>query len=79
MTKMMRDELTEEEVIIKMIDISSRPSLFKFFPFGKYKDKSIEKIAETDRGYLQWMLDRKTEEGGQDEDWIYTLEHYLKN
>jgi DNA polymerase III epsilon subunit-like protein len=79
MTKMMRDGLTEEEVIIKMIDISSRPSLFKLFPFGKYKGEEIEEIVKIDKGYLQWLLDRKIEEGSQDEDWIYTLEYYLKN
>ena len=61
-----------------MLDISSRPTLFKLFTFGKYKDKKIEEVIKTDRGYLQWMLDRKLEEGGQDEDWIHTLEYYLK-
>src|SRR3989338_9124410 len=68
----------EENAIAEMLDISSRPTLFKLFTFGKYKDKKIEEVIKTDRGYLQWMLDRKLEEGGQDEDWIHTLEYYLK-
>lgn len=68
----------EEEAIIKMIDISGRPSLFRLFNFGKYKDKKIEEVVKTDRGYLQWMLDKKMEEGGQDEDWIHTLQYYLR-
>lgn len=71
-------EEREEEAIAKMIDISGRPSLFRLFNFGKYKDKKIEEVVKTDRGYLQWMLDKKMEEGGQDEDWIHTLQYYLK-
>lgn len=70
--------LTEEAAIAKMVDISGRPILFKLFTFGKYKDKKIEEVVKTDRGYLQWMLDRKMEEGAQDEDWIHTLQYYLK-
>lgn len=79
LSKMIKDGLTEEKAIVEMLDVSSRPTLFKLFPFGKYKDKKIEEVVKTDRGYLQWMLDRKLEEGSQDEDWIHTLEYYLKN
>ncbi len=79
LSKMMKEGLTEEETIAEMIDVSSRPTLFKLFSFGKYKDKRIEEVAKTDRGYLQWLLDRKIEEGSQDEDWVHTLEYYLKN
>ena len=77
LAKMMEGGLTEEKAIASMIDISGRPSLFRLFPFGKYKDKKIEEVVKTDRGYLQWMLDRKMEEGAQDEDWIHTLKYYL--
>jgi len=76
---MKNDGLTEEKAIAEMIDVSSRPSLFKLFNFGKYKDRKIGEVVKTDRGYLQWMLDRKMEDGGQDEDWIHTLEYYLNN
>lgn len=72
------NKLSYEQTIASMIDISSRPTLFKLFNFGKYKDKKIEEVVKTDRGYLQWMLDRKMEEGGQDEDWIHTLQYYLR-
>src|SRR3989338_4686762 len=78
LSKMMKDGLTEEKAIAEMLDVSSRPSLFKIFNFGKYKDKKIEEVVKTDRGYLQWMLDRKMEDGNQDEDWIHTLEYYLR-
>jgi DNA polymerase III epsilon subunit-like protein len=71
---------SNDEAIEKMIEISSKPTLFLKFSFGKYKDKKIEEILKTDRGYLEWMLRTKLEEGNDDnnEDMIYTLRHYLK-
>jgi exodeoxyribonuclease X len=77
--KMIEEAGDENKAIEKMIEISSHPSLFKLFNFGKYKDKKIEEVAKFDRKYLEWYLDKKIEEGGTDEDWIYTLEHYLNN
>lgn len=79
LAKMIKEGLTEEKAIAEMLDISSRPSLFKLFNFGKYKGQKIEEVVKTDRGYLQWMLDKRIEEGSQDEDWMHTLEYYLKN
>ncbi|MCL5017311.1 MAG: exonuclease domain-containing protein [Patescibacteria group bacterium] len=79
LAKMIKETGNENSAIAKMIEVSSHPSLFRLFNFGKYKDKKIEEVVKTDRGYLEWMLSRKMEEGGTDEDWIYTLEHYLKN
>ncbi len=79
LAKMGKRGLSEEKIIAEMIDVSSRPSLFKLFNFGKYRDKKVEEVVKADRNYLEWLLDRKIEEGSQDEDWIYTLEHYLKN
>jgi|SRR3989338_1415352 len=71
-------ELTEREAIEKMIEISSHPSILQTFKFGKYNGKRIEEILKTDRGYLEWLL-REKESGDQiDEDWIYTLKHYLR-
>lgn len=39
-------------------------------------------IAKTDPGYLKWLLGKKIEardqDGKNDENWIYTLEYYLK-
>ena len=66
------------EGIQKMIEISSRPTLFKNLIFGKYKGRSIAEVAETDRRYLEWLLNQKlTNEAETDEDWIFTLKHYL--
>ena len=71
------DNLTDEKILEKMIEISSHPSIFKFFNFGKYVGQEIGDVASGDKKYLEWLL-RQKEEGDQiDEDWIYTLKHYL--
>ena len=67
----------EKEAIGKMIEISKSPVIFKKFNFGKYKDKTVEYVFQTDRRYLEWLLKTKLEDGAQDEDWIFTLNHYL--
>jgi DNA polymerase III epsilon subunit-like protein len=66
-----------EKIIEKMMEISSHPSLLKTFNFGKYKDKKIADVVNTDKGYLEWLLAQKLQNETGDEDWIYTLKHYL--
>lgn len=70
--------VTTESVVKKMIEISSHPSLLHTFKFGKHNGKRIEEVVKIDRGYLQWLLDQKLNGDGIDEDWIYTLKHYLE-
>lgn len=72
------DKLSEDEVIEKMIEISSHPSLFHTFKFGKYNGQRIRDVAKTDKGYLEWLLAQKESSGSLEEDWIYTLKHYLE-
>jgi DNA polymerase III epsilon subunit-like protein len=74
---MEQEECNESVGIEKMIDISSRPVLFKFFNFGKYKNSSVEDVAKNDPGYLRWMLEQKKQTPEEEEDWIYTLEKNL--
>lgn len=78
--KMMEKYDNHDEVINKMIQISSQPIIFIHFPFGKHKGKLISDIVVQDREYVLWLLDQKTmnPEFSNDEDWIYTLNHYLK-
>lgn len=71
------ENLTEEQAIQKMIEISSKPSLMNMFNFGKYNGKTVEEVASLDRGYLEWMLAQKEQNPDNEEDWIYTLKHYL--
>lgn len=64
--------------IDKMVEISSTPTLFKRFIFGKYKGSMIEEVLKTDRRYMEWLLNNMlSAEQDTDEDWIYTLKYYL--
>lgn len=74
---MEHESMSEHEAIDEMIKISSHPSLFKKFKFGKHNGKFIEEVARVDRGYLEWLLSQKLDGDEIDEDWIYTLKHYL--
>lgn len=72
------ENLSRETAIEQMIDISSHPVLFKFMNFGKYKNSSLEEVAQKDAAYLRWLLEQKRQTPEEEEDWIYTLEHFLK-
>lgn len=80
--RMMNDLGDEEKVLIKMMEITSLPVLVKKFNFGKYNGEKVADVARMDRGYMEWLLGAKIKardnEGDNDENWIYTLEHYLK-
>lgn len=78
-SKIKETEMTDEATIQKMIEISTKPTLFKKFQFGKYKGQDIAEVMKTDRGYLEWLLNQKLSNGDLDEDWIFTLQSYLKN
>jgi len=65
--------------IEELMEISSKPVIFAKLKFGKYNGNMLADIAATDPGYLEWLLDQKRNSGQNEVDWIYTLEHYLKN
>jgi DNA polymerase III epsilon subunit-like protein len=67
-----------EQILNRMIEISSRPSMIRTFKFGKYNGKAVEEVARIDPGYLRWLYEQKKSGDQIDEDWIYTLEQYLK-
>lgn len=75
--KMVEEFGSEEKALAEMLEVSSHPSLLHAFNFGKYNEKSVVEVAKIDRGYLQWMLDQKMQNENDEEDWIYTLKHYL--
>ena len=72
-----KENIEEKNVLDRMIEISSHPSIFKYINFGKHSGKTLEEIAKVDRNYLEWLLKQKIESDQIDEDWIYTLKHYL--
>jgi exodeoxyribonuclease X len=69
-------------VLEEMLAISARPLLLRKFTFGKYSGVDVSRVAREDASYLGWLLNQKVmarENGGEDdEDWIYTLDYYLK-
>jgi DNA polymerase III epsilon subunit-like protein len=69
---------TDEAAVEKMIDISSKPHLFKKINFGKHKGKFVSEVLSTDPRYLEWLLGEKEKTPDEEEDWIYSLKHYLK-
>jgi DNA polymerase III epsilon subunit-like protein len=77
--KVMKETGDRESAIQKMIDISSKPTLYKVFNFGKHKEKTVEEVMRTNPDYLDWLLNQKKASGDNDEDWIYTLEYHLGN
>ncbi len=78
MKKIMTDDGVDEvKAIEKMVEISSKPSLFRSISFGKHAGKKLEDIVATDRNYLEWLLAQKESSDAKDEDWVYTLRHYL--
>ena len=76
--KLKQEGLSDDEVVEKMLHISTTPMLFKKFTFGKHIGKDIAEVAKIDKGYLQWLLGQKMAEAIPDEDWVYTLNTYLK-
>lgn len=75
--KIMDNGKTKEEAIDYMLDISAKPILYRSINFGKYRGEKLENIAKSDPGYLKWLLTQKESSEDYDEDWIYTLKHYL--
>lgn len=71
------ENCTEDEAIEKMIEISSTPTLIRTLGFGKYKGKKVTEVLAIDRGWLEWLYGEKMKSNEIDEDWIYTLKHYL--
>ena len=70
------ESVSRDMILSRMLDISEKPSLIRKFVFGKHNGKKLEDVAKTDSGYLEWLLRSKKED--EDEDWIYTLEYFLK-
>lgn len=75
--QMMQAYGSHEAVINKMLEVSKQPSLFKVFMFGKHKGRKIAEVIYEDRSYVEWLLEKKMENDTVDDDWVFTLKHYL--
>lgn len=78
LAKMLEIYQDEEKVLLEMLKISTQPSLFYQFPFGKHRGRKIEEVVISDREYVLWLLEQKMQSPQEEEDWIYTLKHHLK-
>lgn len=72
------ETVSEYAVLTRMVEISQQPSLLTHIRFGKYNGKTIEEVAKSDAGYLEWLLGQKLIKPEGEEDWIFTLRHHLK-
>lgn len=72
-------ELLGNPSVEELVELSKRPVLHTKFKFGKYNGNDIASVAAVNPGYLEWLLKSKMENGQNEEDWIYTLKHYLNN
>ena len=69
--------LNQKISIEEMIEVSKRPSLIKRFTFGQYKGQLLKDVVKKDPGYLKWLLKEKEKEEKPNENWLFTLNHYL--
>ena len=76
--KALFERLHKKLSIEEMLEISARPTLFKYFNFGKHKGQSLDEVVEIDRPYLEWLHKQKVATPESEEDWLYTLEYYLR-
>lgn len=60
------------DAVNKLVELTNTPVFVKILKFGKYKDKSLEEIALSDRGYLNWLLSTEL-----DEDLEYSIKRVL--
>ena len=58
-----------DDTVAKMIELSSKPVLYRRMPFGKHKGLKMEEVPVD---YLQWLAGTELEE-----DLRYTIEQYL--
>jgi DNA polymerase-3 subunit epsilon/exodeoxyribonuclease X len=73
-TKLLFDVLLEMSDLKMMKALTLKPVLLQKFTFGKYTGHYIEEIAQSDRGYLMWLMNLSE----LDEDLRYSLEYYLE-
>lgn len=61
--------------IDKMVELTQTPVFYtRPLKFGKYKGKTLQEIAQNDKGYLSWMLGNME---SLDEDMRYSIEKVL--
>ena len=72
--KAVQQAYPDENPVEKMVDLTNTPILIEKFRFGKHKDKMLKEVAQSDAGYLRWML---TSMENLDDDLRYSINYYL--
>lgn len=54
--EIVQEQFPGENPVEKMVDLTNTPILVKSFRFGKHKGKTLEEVAQSDAGYMRWML-----------------------
>lgn len=72
---MTEQQISEEQAIERMLELTNKPTILKKFSFGKYKDKCFADVAKTSdgRSYMQWL----NGQADLSEDLKNTLKFYL--
>lgn len=70
--------LSKAQTIERMIEVSTKPSLIKKINTKKHPNALLADVALKDPQYLIWLLGEKKKDPAGQEDWIYSLTHYLK-
>lgn len=71
-----QEVFAKKYTVEQMLEISSKPILFKKMMFGKHKGKTFKEIARVDLDYLMWF--RRSGEN-LNEDMLYTLNYWINN
>ncbi len=69
---------TDEAVLEKMLELTRTPALLTHMNFGKYRGKTFEEVAATDKSYLQWLQGSEMQKppAEQNEELVFTLKKY---
>lgn len=73
-----KNSVDEDAGVEFMLDISSKPSIIKKINFGKHNGKTVEEVSKIAPDYLAWLYQEKKKSPQGEEDWLYTLEKYVK-
>ncbi|MDD5716463.1 MAG: exonuclease domain-containing protein [Sulfuricurvum sp.] len=74
--KRLQERFSGVNPIDKMVELTQTPVFFnRPMKFGKYKGKTLSEIAQTDKGYLSWMLGNME---NLDEDMRYSIQKVLE-
>ncbi len=73
LVKLTKESYPDENPMHKLVDLTKRPVMIKKFRFGKYKDQEIKHIVQTDKGYINWMMNNLE----LDDDLEHTLKFHL--